>query len=338
MKMKRLQKKYSDGSEEMEKENRDMEETREERRGGSSRGGKSLEYRVVIMVLANLLAIVVLFGAVMTLKLVMDHKRAGERKPLDGTVVGSIIDSWYQNEAMVSIRLASDTNAVLIVNSNNEGYMEYADSIRVYTQNNKACILNDPVEVVGELSPIEVVRSIFEYGGIEEKDISYVDASMIFDRAGVEEGDDAETGIGKCYISRVYGYEGVYKALASRAGNDYAIQVLNSFGVQEEDDVEIFAAVYRGVRSVNSDEAGESKAELLFSDINGYNSAQVEIEINGTRYLVYSLVTRVLLLQDFVLDPDWYRNNSNDRWVELARDVHGQISDIVNGVDIKEKQ
>lgn len=233
-----------------------------------------------------------------------------------GTLYKEIINNWYENSALVSIKLSEKETANLLLNSNKEAYMENGANIRVYLKNKKAVILTKDVEVISEPNPVEVISAFANNStSISKGSIKEIDSSI------------SKESINSEYESyRIDGYDEIYNTLSESCNDEYASNVVNSLGLSKDTKVYTELTVYKGVKKLDN-ESGTYTIEC--SNMKGFYSAMLVLNIDNVDYVIYSIMTRGVLRNDFILEKGWYNKNNNEQWAKLAVKLSGDIAEML---------
>lgn len=229
------------------------------------------------------------------------------------TEVNDRIQELYKSNGLMYINFSKDaSNGVsVILRDTGEAYMESGSDVRVYLNNGKAIVATNPIEILEEAIPIEVIKGMLSNIELGTGDI---------ERVEVEDGRKAI----KISIS---GIEDIIKAY-SYISNDYGWTVMTGLGITEDKEVQMQVYLY-------------DKKE---TDDTNVNWTQFECEcifnVNGEKYSYWWTIGAEKLSKPFEMGEAIYKldKGSNiELWKKELTTISNSVYELIKELREKNK-
>lgn len=229
------------------------------------------------------------------------------------TEVKDRVQELYKSNGLMYINFSNDaSNGVsVILRDTGEAYMESGSDVRVYLNNGKAIVATNPIEILEEAIPIEVIKGMLSNIELGTGDI---------ERVEVEDGKKAI----KISIS---GIEDIIKAY-SYISNDYGWTVMTGLGITEDKEVQMQVYLY-------------DKKE---TDDTNVNWTQFECEcifnVNGEKYSYWWTIGAEKLSKPFEMGEAIYKldKGSNiELWKKELTTISNSVYDLIKELREKNK-
>ncbi len=223
------------------------------------------------------------------------------------------VQELYKSNGLMYINFSNDaSNGVsVILRDTGEAYMESGSDVRVYLNNGKAIVATNPIEILEEAIPIEVIKGMLSNIELGTGDI---------ERVEVEDGKKAI----KISLS---GIDNIIKAY-SYISDEYGWTVMTGLGITEDKEVQMQVYLY-------------DKKET--DDIN-VNWTQFECEclftVNGEKYSYWWTIGAEKLSKPFEMGEAIYKldKGSNiELWKKELTTVSNSVYDLIKELVEKNK-
>ena len=229
------------------------------------------------------------------------------------TEVKDRVQELYKSNGLMYINFSKDaSNGVsVILRDTGEAYMESGSDVRVYLNNGKAIVATNPIEILEEAIPIEVIKGMLSNIELGTGDI---------ERVEVEDGKKAI----KISLS---GIDDIIKAY-SYISNDYGWTVMTGLGITEDKEVQMQVYLY-------------DKKE---TDDTNVNWTQFECEcifnVNGEKYSYWWTIGAEKLSKPFEMGEAIYKldKGSNiELWKKELTTISNSVYDLIKELREKNK-
>lgn len=229
------------------------------------------------------------------------------------TEVKDRVQELYKSNGLMYINFSNDaSNGVsVILRDTGEAYMESGSDVRVYLNNGKAIVATNPIEILEEAIPIEVIKGMLSNIELGTGDI---------ERVEVEDGKKAI----KISLS---GIDDIIKAY-SYISDDYGWTVMTGLGITEDKEVQMQVYLY-------------DKKE---TDDTSVNWTQFECEclftVNGEKYSYWWTIGAEKLSKPFEMGEAIYKldKGSNiELWKKELTTVSNSVYDLIKELREKNK-
>jgi len=229
------------------------------------------------------------------------------------TEVKDRVQELYKSNGLMYINFSNDaSNGVsVILRDTGEAYMESGSDVRVYLNNGKAIVATNPIEILEEAIPIEVIKGMLSNIELGTGDI---------ERVEVEDGKKAI----KISLS---GIEDIIKAY-SYISDDYGWTVMTGLGITEDKEVQMQVYLY-------------DKKE---TDDTGVNWNQFECEclftVNGEKYSYWWTIGAEKLSKPFEMGEAIYKLDKGSNieiWKKELTTVSNSVYDLIKELREKNK-
>lgn len=229
------------------------------------------------------------------------------------TEVNDRIQELYKSNGLMYINFSNDaSNGVsVILRDTGEAYMESGSDVRVYLNNGKAIVATNPIEILEEAIPIEVIKGMLSNIELGTGDI---------ERVEVEDGKKAI----KISLS---GIDDIIKAY-SYISDEYGWTVMTGLGITEDKEVQMQVYLY-------------DKKE---TDDTNVNWTQFECEciftVDGEKYSYWWTIGAEKLSKPFEMGEAIYKLDKGsdiELWKKELTTISNSVYDLIKELREKNK-
>lgn len=239
-----------------------------------------------------------------------------DEQKLTEEVLGRL-DELYKSNGRIYVSQMTDSgkNIVqipVVLRETGEAYRENGSDIRVYLNNRKAVIASNPIEIVDDIIPMEIIKGMIDSIKIGKGKI---------ERVKVQDGSSAiKLSIdGAANIVQAYSY----------VSEDYGWKTLTNYNIKENDAVEMSIYLYDKTESTTSDNNELAATWVQFR-------CECAFFLGEQGYAAWWTSGADSLGEPFELDEKIYSltaDSSIDIWSEVLTKTSNSIKELLSKID-----